>query len=530
MAKKVTRITEKMKKIIFLTLIFFSITSCYKGIKVDMIVHNALIHSLDNSDATFQAMAIKDGKIIEMGAERQILNRYRSDNEIDAFGKNIYPAFTDAHTHLLLLAQERLSANLKEVQSVEQTLVVLEKYQSRNNAKFIIGRGLQLENTEQKMALANALSHSFKDIPVFIITRDAHTAILNQKAKEYLKIDENILSEDLFFELYERFPQFSKAKITAQLFEIQDELLQYGIVAVHEMGWSNADYKFFSELVKNKKWVIDISAYLLPSEENKALLKNGITRKDKLQLRGFKLFIDGTFGSQTASISTEYKNGENGKINYSQTDLDSVLTYAYDRDLQVAMHCVGDKSAEFVLNRIQTLGMNINNLNWRIEHLQKVNPTVLKLISELHIIPSVQPYHAVSDVNWLGNVLSLDNSFYAYKSLYNTNLMLAIGSDMPVETFSPFEILYAATARKEVQNANFKGFNTKESLTLDEVLRGYTTFNSFLVETSYLYGSLDKNGFATFFIANTPITTDINSAYNYAIKTFIKSKEVYSVE
>src|SRR5690554_2963087 len=98
-----------MKKTVLLVLLSFVLHSCFKGIKVDLIIHNAQIHSMDASNTIYQAMAIQDGKIIELGSERQILNRYRSKKEVDAYGKSIYPGFSDAHTHLLLAANERLS-------------------------------------------------------------------------------------------------------------------------------------------------------------------------------------------------------------------------------------------------------------------------------------------------------------------------------------------------------------------------------------------------------------------------------------
>ncbi len=537
-----------MKKIVTVGILLFTLTACFKGIKVDVIVHNATIHSMNTANDIYQAMAIKDGKIIELGPERQILNRYRADQEIDAQGKSVYPGFTDAHTHLLLLAQERLSANLNEAKSTEQTLVFLEKYQSRKKPKFIIGRGLQLPTDEQKSILAKQITQAFPSTPVFIITKDAHSAILNQKAIEYLKLHPpltdaakgfvfqegeftGIIKEKAFFNLYEKFPKFSTSDLESQLFEIQDELLQYGIVAVHEMGWSNEDYRFFKALAKKKEWQINISAYLLPSEQNLTLLKDGIIKNEKIQLRGLKLFLDGTFGSQTAAITSTYKDGSSGHINYSSDELDSLILFSYNHELQLAVHTAGDRSAEFFLNRIKVLNINVNNLNWRMEHLQKVNPTLLKLMGELNILASVQPFHAVSDMEWLRMTIpTVGNDYYAYKSLFKLNDMIIIGSDMPIETFNPYEIIWAATARKGLENDNRPGFNMSEALSIDDVLKGYTLFNSEIVDNSSVLGSIEKDKWATFFITMSPITNDFNSAYNYATKTFIKSKEVYSVE
>ena len=77
----------------FLTLISF-LFSCMKGQKVDLIIHNANIHVMDDAGSVHEAMAIRDGKVIEVGPERQILNKYRCEEEIDALGKDVYPGLS----------------------------------------------------------------------------------------------------------------------------------------------------------------------------------------------------------------------------------------------------------------------------------------------------------------------------------------------------------------------------------------------------------------------------------------------------
>ncbi|OJX39203.1 MAG: hypothetical protein BGO87_04255 [Flavobacteriia bacterium 40-80] len=519
----------------FILIIFFSF-SCMKGKKVDFIIYNATIHSLNENNTEYQAMAVKDGKIVELGPDRQILNKYRCPEDFDAHGKHIYPGFSDAHTHLLLLAQERLAANLNEAKSPEQLLVILEKYQSRNSYDFIIARGLSFQK-EQKEALSVLLTKSFPAIPVFIISKDAHSAVLNQKAAAFLNISHGnekftgVIEEEAFFELYEQFPEFPEQQIKNQLFEIQDELLQYGIVAVHEMGWSNKEYNFFKKLYEDKNWRIHISAFLFPSDENMNLLQNGIIKHKNMQIRGLKLLLDGTFGSQTAAISGHYKNGGNGKINYADETLDSLLKFAYNHELQLAVHTAGSRSAITFMNRIKMLKLDVGNLKWRMEHLQQSTPEVLKLLSELYIIPSVQPFHAISDIQWLRSVIpDIDKWFYNYKSLYEANGIIAIGSDAPVETFNPFEIIWAANSRKDSENTPGSQFNPEEAISIETLLKAYTQFNPQIVDLEKNFGILDKQKNATFFISNLPISSNYNSIYNYSTGTFIKGKKVYSAE
>ena len=47
--------------------------SCLTKEKADLIVHNSKIISVDQFDSFYEAMAIKNGKIIALGKENQIL-------------------------------------------------------------------------------------------------------------------------------------------------------------------------------------------------------------------------------------------------------------------------------------------------------------------------------------------------------------------------------------------------------------------------------------------------------------------------
>ena len=112
-----------MKNSIF-ALIFPSLilSSCYKGENVDTIIHNASIHTLNMRNDVFEAMAIKDGKIIELGSEREILNKYSANNEVDAQKREIYPGLYDAHTHMFSYAEKKLSCDLTGSHSIEEVM------------------------------------------------------------------------------------------------------------------------------------------------------------------------------------------------------------------------------------------------------------------------------------------------------------------------------------------------------------------------------------------------------------------------
>ncbi len=108
---------------LFIFLIPF-LYSCMKGKKVDQIIHNASIYCLNDNNTTGEAMAISNGKIVEIGPERQILNKYRSEESIDVEGREIIPTFSDCN--LQIDTVEKWSNSLLEeieTQELEQGIV-----------------------------------------------------------------------------------------------------------------------------------------------------------------------------------------------------------------------------------------------------------------------------------------------------------------------------------------------------------------------------------------------------------------------
>lgn len=83
------------KHILLFILFNCVLCSCMKGKKVDQIFHNASIICMDDNSSSGEAMAIENGEIIEIGPERQILNKYRATDIVDVEGKEIVPSFTD---------------------------------------------------------------------------------------------------------------------------------------------------------------------------------------------------------------------------------------------------------------------------------------------------------------------------------------------------------------------------------------------------------------------------------------------------
>ncbi|MBU2020343.1 MAG: amidohydrolase, partial [Bacteroidetes bacterium] len=484
-------------KLFSILAIVFIVTSCMKGEHVDLIVHNAKIYSMDNLSKVYEAMAIKDGKIIELGPERQILNKYSSDKELNAEGRDLYPGLIDAHGHIMSLARQRLSVELFGCKSMDDLLMRTEKYQSKKKTDFIVGRGWDQSLWGQKELPTNEeLNKRFPEIPVCLIRVDGHAILANDAALQLAGINEKtkvpggivtlkegkctgLLVDNAMDLMNAVIKDFSEKELIEAISEIQRDLLQYGIVGVHEAGLTTADFQLMKKMDKQKLLSIQVYGMLMNSEENKKMiLKEGKYFGNNFKVQSFKMYGDGALGSRGALLKNEYSDQHDhfGILTTPIGDMEEWVNFCINNDFQLNTHAIGDSTNAILLKMYKKAHDKNPDHRWRIEHAQVVDPVDFDYFEKYGIIPSVQPTHAVSDQRWAEDRIGkarLEGA-YAYKTLLKKAGLLAIGTDFPVEQINPFLTIHAACARKDANNIPNGGFLSNEKLSLEECMRGMT--------------------------------------------------------
>ncbi len=546
-------IMYKLKHIFFYFLIILTFSSCFKGKNADLVIHNAVIHTMKDGDKTFEAIAIKDGKILEVGPERQILNKYSADEKIDAEGKHLYPGFTDAHGHILSLAKQNLSLDLVGVPSFSSLMVRMEKYHSKSGKDFIIGRGWDQSLWESNELPNNKLiNEKYSDIPVFLERIDGHAALVNDYLLKLAGITKDtkidgglvILSNDSLtgllldnaIELVKlKLPKFTDGEIKQEILKVQNNLFSYGITGVHEAGIERKDIDLFESLVNNGKLKLNLYAMLMPSDNNIAFAKSkGIYENKNLKIGSFKVYADGALGSRGALLKKPYSDMENhfGLLLSSPEQMESIAKICEQTGYQMNTHAIGDSANYSLLQLYRSVFEKNPDHRWRIEHAQVIDPADFSLFGRYGVFPSVQPTHAVSDQRWAEDRLGKERlvGAYAYKSLLEQFGMVAFGTDFPVENINPFLTIHAAVFRKNKENEPTNGFLMKEAMSLEDCLKAMTIWPAFASFQENSLGSLEKGKDATFIILNKPIAEDGIFHENFANYTFIKGELVYTTE
>lgn len=528
--------------------------SCYKGKSVDLIVHNAKIHVMDDAEHTAEAMAIKDGKIVEVGPERQILNKYAANEEIDAQGRDIYPGFTDCHGHLLSYAQQKLSVDLTGCRSMDELLLRVEKYQSRFHRKFIYGRGWdQSLWTNDSFPNNKKLNTLFPNIPVCLSRIDGHAVLVNEACLKLVGInatskieggmvvlDNNNKCSGLLIDramdpVLSKIPEFPKKELIDAMKEIEGELYQYGITGVHEAGIEYSDIAFFKDLIDHHDFRLNVYAMLMPSSENIDFArKKGIYNYKNLLIRSFKVMADGALGSRGALLKKPYtdQHGHYGVLTTSVSKMKEIASICEETGYQMNTHAIGDSTNALLLELYARIFEVNKDHRWRIEHAQVIDPTDFGLFAKNGVFPSVQPVHAVSDQRWAEQRLGRKRMLgaYAYHTLMNQYGMLAIGTDFPVESIDPFLTIHAAVNRKNADGIPGSGFYANEKISLSECLKGMTSWAAFASFQENQLGTLEKGKYATFTMLEHPISVSSDYEPNFSLLTMIKGKIVYSAE
>jgi predicted amidohydrolase YtcJ len=175
-----------MKALLLIASASLCISSFAQKKKADLILHNAKIYTVDARFSVASAMAVKDGKVLEVGESKKLLAAYSASEKVDAGGKAVYPGFIDAHAHFLRYGLGLQNADLVNTETWEDVLKRLQAHaqkEARKPGEWIIGRGWDQNDWPVKeYPTAEKLDELFPDNPVYMTRVDGHAAIANSRA------------------------------------------------------------------------------------------------------------------------------------------------------------------------------------------------------------------------------------------------------------------------------------------------------------------------------------------------------------
>lgn len=523
--------------------------------KVDLLVVNATIYTVDSAFSTVEAMAIKEGLIVDAGSRKELEERYEAKNTYDAGGAFIYPGLYDAHCHFIGYAQTLAQADLVGTASPQEVVERLLAFREQNpDLPWLLGRGWDQNDWEDKtFPDRQLLDEVFPDIPVFLTRIDGHAAWVNTKALQEAGLLEAGKVEggsirlrpdgspsgvliDNAMELVERhIPPMSHELLSKLLLKAQQNCFAVGLTTLSDAGLPLEHIRLLDSLQRAGSLRMRLYVMASATPENIAFFqKNGRIKTDRLNVRSFKIYADGALGSRGAYLLEPYHDApaERGFLLKSEAALDSLYRQIAAMGFQANTHCIGDAANRTVL-RLYAKYLK-GGERWRIEHAQVVQPEDLTYFRKYGIIPSVQPTHATSDMYWAENRLGKERiAFaYAYKSLLEAAGMLALGTDFPVERISPFLTFYAALSRKDLNGFPPEGFLPEQALSRRDILKGMTIWAAYANFEEKERGSLEPGKQADFIVIDRDLMKVEAAAIpdTKVLATFVAGEKVYSAQ
>ena len=534
-------------KILLLFLIF--LTSCTES--VDLIVHNAKIYSADELNTRYSSFAVKEGKFVYVGGD-EILSNYSSANIINAQDLPVYPGFIDSHAHFYDLGFYLNQVDLKNTQSLEEVIDRVTEFDAENNSNFIIGRGWDQNDWNNKTFPTNTLlNEKFPDKPVVLRRIDGHAYLVNDSALKLAGINNStkvdggeivkignrltgVLIDNSMRLVDKIIPEPSKEESIQALLSAQDLAFQYGLTTISDAGLTKKQIDLIDELQKDG--ALKIRIYAMIENDPSSLehyLELGPYKTDRLNVRSVKVYVDGALGSRGALLIDDYsdRKGYKGII---RTPIDSVNNLAFrlaGTKFQMNTHAIGDKANRIVLNAYRDALFDFRDPRWRIEHAQVIAKEDFDLFNT-KIIPSVQPTHATSDMYWLNERIGPIRAkyAYAYKELLDKSQIIAFGTDFPVEDISPIMTFYSAVARKDINGYPDEGFQIENSISRGDALIAMTRHGAYANFEEDEKGSIEVGKFADFIILDNDLITSTENRIPLTniVATFINGEIVFN--
>jgi len=488
---------------------------------------------------------VKEGRVAFAGSSEEAVRLARElGGEVLDFRKYaVVPGFIDSHMHLDGLGMSLMTLDLRGAKSIEEVKRRLRQFRDEGRGeKVIIGRGWDQELFEEKRwPSASDIDEAAGGIPTVLVRVCGHAAVLSSSALEMLLregVDPLLLQRDeagkptgvVFEEAVGKALSLLSGELNRRdlLKRASLEAARHGVTAVGFMSAKLSDLKILGELREYEELKTRVFAYL-EHGELKSFDDSGSRRfGEMVAVKGIKLFADGSFGARTALLSEPYADAPEtrGVSVMSAEELSHWMRAAAERNLQVAVHAIGDAALDAVLEAFSFSG--VRGIMGRVEHASLARPDQIERMASLGVGAAVQPHFIVSDW-WLVRRLGMERARYAYpfKSMLRAGIRLGFSTDSPVEPIDPWLTVEAAVRRGEREGVELHEITKHEKLSIEEALHCYTKGSAAIMGERSL-GSLEEGSEADFLVLSRDPLAEEDLSSVEVLETYVGGRRVFS--
>jgi predicted amidohydrolase YtcJ len=461
----------------------------------DLVLTNAEVHTLADPDETHEAVAVRDGQVVQVGKSYDVEFRAGVDTEVvDCGGRVLLPGFVDAHTHLEATGQYLVYGDCSDDASVDEAVATLQAEASRDRAsghaddEWVQGFGWDESDWPEDRYLRMAdLDRVSENRPVVAYRVDMHVAAVNSVAFDRVRADlpeddvetedgepTGVLVEDAVDVLRDEVGR-DLADTRELVAAARDRAHELGVTCVHDKVRESHAPRVYRDLAAAGDLQLRVRVDYW-SDHLDAVVETGL-RSDAggsmVQTGAIKSFTDGSLGGRTAKLSKPYEDVDaderdddgRGKWVVDPDELADVAERADENDLQLTVHAIGDEAVAETVTAFEATS-DPGGARHRVEHVELHDDDVLERMAEAGIVASCQP----NFLQWAGEGglyeqrLGRDRTDRSnrYRDLLDAGVPLAFGSDcMPMDPL--LGVHHAVNAPSDHQR-----------ISVTEALRAYT--------------------------------------------------------
>ncbi len=480
------------------------------------------------------AILVDGERICRIGMSEDLLKEADpADEVIDLNGLFVTPGFIDSHMHLLEYGRYLENVQLHACTSKQEVIDLLKKQEKKlEKGEWLLGRGFNEELfKDPKMPTKADLDAISNDRPIAVTRCCGHKMVVNSKALELANMDETsmveggtidfengFLEETAITVLHDSWPKETEESIRRSILRGQQELNRYGITAVGSDDFMSVthDWRLVLDVMMKMAYKGELTVRVneqceFPSpEEFAAFLDEGYTTDvgdDLFRIGPLKIIADGSLGARTAALSKDYSDdrGNSGYMVYSRPELETWVKLAFDYNMPVITHAIGDRTVREVLNVYDKYAIENNPLHYGLVHCQIMTPAEIKRMIDQKLVGYFQSLFIDSDAKILEARVGSERaeSCYPFKTLFE-NGIACNGSDAPVETPDVMKGLQLAVTRRSLDGT--ASMNQAECLDVQQALMSYTLSGAEAFFASDRIGSLEEGKYADFAVLDRDIT------------------------
>lgn len=529
---------------------------------MEKIYYNGIIKTLDSKDSIKEAIGVKNGRICFVGSNEEA-EKIECKERIDLKGRLMLPGFVDGHLHMVNYAFVENSVKLFDCKNSKEIMtLVRERLDSNPDLQWMYCRGWNENNFDDKLyPTKQELDEISREIPIIVVRVCGHIAITNTCGLERLKRlsqfgeIKNEVNEDLGI-IKENAVQFYYSILDKPKQELVEKYIKLGMKRLNEKGITGIQSDDFSSL-PGKDWQLIMNSFnavqtrgemtvrvyeqclFERTEDYREFLKLGYRTGqggEYFKVGPLKLIQDGSLGAKTAALLEPYENDENnrGIVTMTQEQLDEVIGLAIKNNMQVAVHCIGDRAMVMVMEALEKAEKLYGTKDRRngIVHAQITNQGILERMAKNNLVAYIQPVFVGSDMDVVESRIGKKrmDKIYAWNTMEKLGITTVGGSDAPVESFDILENIYYAVTRKNMKHLPEGGWLPEECLTVEQAVKLFTKNSSYSAFAQEANGTLEVGKNADMVILDKNIyeinpmeIKDVNVE-----ETIIGGKSVYS--